>query len=91
MRDSQFRYTLALPPLIPEMALNLDTLLNAPDAHLLVVPLLTTKLGTVGKRNFGTLLLQMLSNLFFTPSARARRPTMILMNFPTLPGTRWVN
>lgn len=87
LRDSQFRYTLALPPLIPQMALNLDTLLNAPDAHLLVVPLLTTKLGTVGKRTFGTLLLQMLSNLFLRRPPGARRPTMILIDeFPDFAG-----
>jgi energy-coupling factor transporter ATP-binding protein EcfA2 len=87
LRDSRFRHTLALPPLVPEMALNLDALLNAPDPHLLVVPLLTTQLGTVGKRTFGTLLLQMLSNLFLRRPPGVRRPTMILIDeFPDFAG-----
>lgn len=87
LRDSHFRHALALPPLVPEMNIHLDTLLNAPDPHLVAVPLLTTKLGAIGKRTFGTLLLQMLTNLFLRRPLEARRPTLILIDeFPDFAG-----
>lgn len=91
LRHDLFRRALALPTLAPELALDLETLVESPTAQLILLPLQGDRLGTEGRLVFGTLFLQRLADLFFARGQQpraGRRPTLLIIDeFPDLAGS----
>ena len=78
LRDQRFRHSLALPALGRE--LEVGRLLDAPEPHLILVPLRSSELGEEAKRVFGTLFMQKLTSAFLARKPSSRRQAVVIID-----------